>query len=86
MIQMTKKRDSIGSLYDRAGEDVNIAGWVENVRDLKTMQFVTVRDNTGIVQVTNEKTGSYLDDAISSLTPDSTVTVQGKIIRNEGKS
>ena len=84
MIQMTKKRDSIGSLYDRAGEDVNIAGWVENVRDLKTMQFVTVRDNTGIVQVTNEKTGSYLDDAISSLTPDSTVTVQGKIIRNEG--
>jgi len=35
----------------KAGDNVKIAGWVHDIRDLGKLIFVTIRDREGIVQV-----------------------------------
>lgn len=45
-------------LLDHKGEQVTIAGWVENVKELPNLRFVIVRDRTGIAQVTIHKKNS----------------------------
>ena len=37
------------------GEKIEFSGFVENIRDLQWVQFVILRDSTGKVQVTIEK-------------------------------
>jgi aspartyl-tRNA synthetase len=77
-----KDRTLIGNLKDHIGEYVNIAGWVNKLRDQKKMQFLSLRDHTGLVQTVNFKQGKSLDDLISSLTPDCTLFAGGNIIEN----
>jgi nondiscriminating aspartyl-tRNA synthetase len=42
---------------------VEVAGWVETVRDQKKVQFVILRDETGAVQLVNPATRELGDDA-----------------------
>ncbi|MGY6499200.1 MAG: aspartate--tRNA(Asn) ligase [Microcella sp.] len=42
---------------------VEVAGWVETVRDQKKVQFVILRDETGAVQLVNPATRDLDDDA-----------------------
>lgn len=39
---------------DDIGKNVNIAGWVANVRDLGGIIFVEVRDRTGLIQIVSD--------------------------------
>ena len=43
------------------GKDVRIAGWVNSIRNLGSIAFLTIRDEKGIVQVVtdNERNGFY---------------------------
>ena len=52
------------------GKEVRIAGWVGSIRNLGSLSFITVRDETGIVQVISEDS-SILND----LTRESTVSI-----------
>ena len=36
----------------KAGETQKIQGFIDKIRDQKTMQFIVVRDTTGKIQVT----------------------------------
>ena len=54
------------------GKEVRIAGWVGSIRNLGSLSFITVRDETGIVQVISEDSSM-----ISDLTRESTVTITG---------
>ncbi len=60
-------------------KEVEIKGFVDKVRDLQYVQFLIVRDSTGKVQITIEKTveNQNLVDLVSSLTIESTVTIKG---------
>ena len=65
--------------YD--GETVEIRGFVKQVRDLKKMQFLVIRDITESVQVTvfkNEE-NKALNEKIAALTLESSVKVKGKV-------
>ncbi|RZT60805.1 aspartyl-tRNA synthetase [Microcella alkaliphila] len=42
---------------------VEVAGWVETVRDQKKVQFVILRDETGVVQLVNPATRDLGEDA-----------------------
>ena len=78
-------RTLIEELSGRVGEQVRIRGWVHTVRDQKRMQFVIVRDETGLAQVVlpKEEEPSALNEAISALTAESAVTITGTVAADE---
>lgn len=59
--------------------EINFQGFVENIRDLKKIQFIILRDSTGKIQVTIEKNeeNKELNELISNLTVESTILVKG---------
>jgi nondiscriminating aspartyl-tRNA synthetase len=79
------KRTLINDLPSKIGEQVTVRGWVQVVRDQKRVQFVVVRDETGLVQAVLGKDDlpSELNQQISALTGESAVTVTGTIVADE---
>ena len=61
------------------GAEVKVAGWVNNIRKLGSLTFLTLRDQTGIVQIFVED-----ENLVKNLTKESTVTVKG-IVRSRGE-
>jgi aspartyl-tRNA synthetase len=78
-------RTLTAELKETVGEQVTIRGWVQAVRDQKRMQFVIVRDETGLAQVVLGKDDppSELNQAVSVLTVESAVTVTGTVVADE---
>jgi nondiscriminating aspartyl-tRNA synthetase len=78
-------RTLISELREKVGERVRIRGWVQAVRDQKRMQFLVIRDETGLAQVVlpKEEEPSELNEAVSALTVESAVTITGTAIADE---
>jgi nondiscriminating aspartyl-tRNA synthetase len=78
-------RTLIEELRDKVGERVTVRGWVHAIRDQKRMQFLVLRDETGLAQavLSKDEPPSDLNDAISSLTAESAVTVTGTVAADE---
>lgn len=78
------KRSLVANLPDLIGQNVRIAGFAQVVRDQKRMQFVVLRDHTGMVQLFHEKGGDEdaLKAIISSLTQESAFVATGKVVVN----
>ena len=63
---------------------VEIQGWIENLRDKKSMQFVVIRDLSGKIQVTVVKDENpEIAEIFSHATLESTVKISGKAVANE---
>jgi aspartyl-tRNA synthetase len=79
------RRTLIEELPAKVGEQVSIRGWVQTVRDQKRMQFVIVRDETGLAQVmlAKQEPPSEVNEAVSALTAESAVTVTGTAVADE---
>jgi len=62
------------------GQEVVLAGWVHEVRDIGKIKFIQLRDRTGIAQVTAKK-GEASDDVMKamSLVKESVVKVRGRM-------
>ena len=75
----------IEELSGKVGGQVCVRGWVQAVRDQKRMQFVIVRDESGLVQVVLAKhePPSELNEAVSALTAESAVTLTGTVVADE---
>lgn len=75
----------ISQLKDHVGETVSLRGWVQAVRDQKRMQFVILRDRTGLAQLVLEKPEqpTDLNVAVSALTPESSVSMTGQAVADE---
>lgn len=71
-------------LKEHFNEEVVLKGFIDNLRDLQYVQFLVLRDRTGKVQVTIEKNdeNKELNELVSSLTLESTVTVTGKLLES----
>ena len=77
------ERTHIAQLRGKIGQTVKIQGWLQTLRDQKKMQFLVVRDSTGLVQVVVEKAAQpELAALISQTNPELVLTVTGKIIDN----
>jgi aspartyl-tRNA synthetase len=78
-------RIPIADLSRHIGETVRLRGWVNAIRDQKRVQFVVLRDETATAQLVLAKddTPSELNELISSLTPESAVTVTGLVVADE---
>jgi aspartyl-tRNA synthetase len=78
---MTGHRVLVAELPDRIEATVSVCGWVSTLRRQRQMQFVLVRDHTGIVQVTHQR-GGELTGLIDDLTAESAVRVTGRVAAN----
>jgi aspartyl-tRNA synthetase len=72
----------VADLAGRIGETVKVAGWVNTLRLQRAMQFVLVRDHTGVVQVTFRRDGGELEELLDGLTTESAVIVTGQVVAN----
>ena len=79
------KRTLIADLPEKIGEQVTVRGWVQALRDQKRMQFIVVRDETGLAQVVlgKEDPAAELNEQVSTLTAESAVTVTGTVVADE---
>ena len=66
-----------------AGERVKLQGFVENIRNKRTMAFLVLRDTTGRIQLTVEKEKyPEVAAAVDQLTVESVITAEGTIVEN----
>jgi nondiscriminating aspartyl-tRNA synthetase len=79
------ERTLIEALPGKLGEQVTVRGWVNALRDQKRVQFVILRDESGMAQAVLAKDDppSELNEAISALTAESAVTVSGTVAGDE---
>jgi nondiscriminating aspartyl-tRNA synthetase len=82
---MTVTRTLIADLPEKVGQQATVRGWVQAIRDQKSVQFVIVRDETGLAQVVLGKADppSELNERVSALTAESAVTIQGTVAADE---
>lgn len=77
------ERTLIGNLRQNIGQKVTIQGWLQTLRDQKKMQFLILRDRTGLVQVAFWKANNpALAEEISALAVESAVTITGSVVDN----
>jgi aspartyl-tRNA synthetase len=78
-------RTLLADLKAHLDNTVELRGWVHAIRDQKRVQFLVLRDETGLAQLVLGKDNppSELNEAISALTPESAVTVTGLVVADE---
>jgi len=77
-------RTVIRDLKDHIDEVVTIKGWLQILRDQKKMQFLILRDRTGLVQVAHYRPENpELGEQISALGTEAALSVTGKVVKND---
>jgi aspartyl-tRNA synthetase len=78
-------RTAIAELPQEIDQRVRVRGWVHALRDQKRVQFIVLRDETGMAQVVLGKDDppNELNERVSALTPESAVTVLGTVRADE---
>ena len=75
----------VKDLKNYADKEIVFEGFVDAIRDIKWVQFVVLRDSTGKVQMTIEKSleeNKEMVELVSSLPLESTVRVNCKVVLN----
>ncbi len=66
------------------GETVQLAGWVQRIRNLGEIQFVDLRDQYGVTQILISK--DELKKQMSSITPESVISITGEVRERSNKN
>jgi aspartyl-tRNA synthetase len=79
------ERTLIAELPQKVDERVRLRGWVNALRDQKRVQFIVLRDETGMAQVVlpKEDPPGELNERVSALTDESAVTLVGTVKADE---
>lgn len=82
---MLEKRKYVEELKVNVGKKVTLAGWVHDTRVLGGINFVLIRDRTGIGQVTaiKKKVSEKLLKTIESLRQEDVIVVEGKVVKSK---
>ena len=76
----------VNELKNYVDKEITFSGFVDAVRDKKWVMFVILRDSTGKVQMTIEKSeesNSSMLELMKNTTVESTVSVTGKVVLND---
>ncbi len=79
------QRTLIAELPQKIDERVRVRGWVNALRDQKRVQFIVLRDESGMAQVVLPKGDppSELNERVSALTDESAVSIVGTVKADE---
>jgi aspartyl-tRNA synthetase len=74
----------IQEIAANAGQEIKIRGWVQTVRNQKTVQFIILRDHTGQVQTVLERSEAHAEQntLIANLSRESLVEIVGEASLN----
>ena len=76
-------RIKLEELSEHYGKEVTVSGFVDSVRNLQWVQFIVLRDETGKVQITIEKSeekNAELVKIVDELSAESTIKVTGTLM------
>ena len=79
------KSIQIKNLSNYFNQEIEIQAFVDNIRNLQYVQFLILRDGTGKVQVTIEKSeekNAEMVKLVDSLSLESTVKIKGKLLES----
>ncbi|MFJ2598993.1 aspartate--tRNA(Asn) ligase [Streptomyces erythrochromogenes] len=76
----TTSRVLTSDLRGHIDQTVSVSGWVNALRLQRKMQFVILRDHSGMVQVTHKRDSGPLEAVLESLTPESAVRITGRVV------
>ena len=65
------------------GKTVQLAGWVQTIRNLGSMQFVDLRDQFGITQIVISED---MKSAMNEVYPETVISVTGKVLERSNKN
>ena len=75
------ERTFIGDLRKHIGEKVCVQGFMQTLRDQKKMQFIILRDLTGLVQIAFWKANdAELAEKISAIGTEAVLTIIGTVV------
>ena len=63
---------------ENIGQEVRVAGWVENIRDHGGVMFLDIRDEYGVLQVV-----VHDDNLLKNINRECTVTLSGKVVKRD---
>ena len=76
----------VNELNNFKDKEIVFSGFVDTIRDKKWVMFVILRDSTGKVQMTLEKSeeqNTEMLEIMSSVTKDSVIKINAKVVENE---
>ena len=76
---------NVNELKNYVGEEIVFSGFIDAIRDKKWVMFVILRDATGKVQMTIEKSdenNKELLEIMSNVTVESTICAEVKVVDN----
>ena len=78
------QRTLIKDVREKIGQSVTVKGFVHVVRNQKAVQFIVLRDHTGMIQIVVERSemNSGANDLISTLNRESAIEVTGLVVDN----
>jgi len=81
---MKMERTLIRDAKEKIGELITLKGFVQTVRNQKAVQFIIVRDHTGVIQVVVERSeeNNAINELIATLTRESAIEATGVVISN----
>ena len=71
------QRDLINSLSEKVGKKVKVAGFTQVIRDQGSIQFILLRDITGLIQLVITKEAAEAFETVKKLTLESVISVDG---------
>ncbi len=70
-----------------AGQEVQLAGWIQRIRKLGGMTFIDLRDRYGITQlVVNGDSPGQITDAVEDMGREYVITVKGTVVERSSKN
>ncbi len=85
MLSSYKSFHYIEDIHKYVGEEVTLRGWVYNLTGKGKLQFIMLRDGTGVIQCVVFKTNVSEEafEYAKSLTQESSISLTGKVVSNE---
>ena len=65
------------------GQTVQLAGWVQTIRNLGSMQFVDLRDQFGITQIV---ISDEMKAQMNEVYPETVISITGKVLERSNKN
>lgn len=78
------QRTLIKDVRQKIGQSITVKGFVHVVRNQKAVQFIVLRDHTGMIQIVVERSeiNSAVNNLISTLNRESAIEVTGLVVDN----